>query len=106
MVNRDRTLITTPALEKRVAIDNIKGLLISGVYLSVSYWIFSVCRLKKHAYAELPPCKKHASQGKKVRTNTHNSAFPRALKGTLLFPFFRSSLCPQSTVQVSSAGNL
>ena len=46
LVNRDRTLITSPALEKRVAIDNIKGLLISGVYLSVSYWIFGACRLK------------------------------------------------------------
>ena len=61
------------------AIDNIKGLLISGVYLSVSYWIFGACRLKKHAYAELLPSGKHASQGKNVRTNTRNSAFPRAL---------------------------
>ena len=69
----------SPALEKRVAIDNIKGLLISGVYLSVSYWIFGACRLKKHAYAELLPSGKHASQGKNGRTNTHNSAFPRAL---------------------------
>ena len=39
-----------------------------------------MCRLKKHAYAELLPSEKHASQGKNVRTNTHNSAFPRALK--------------------------
>ena len=31
-VNRDRTVIMSPALEKRVAIDNIKGLLISRVY--------------------------------------------------------------------------
>ena len=38
-----------------------------------------MCRLKKHAYAELPPSEKHASQGKNVRTNTRNSAFPRAL---------------------------
>ena len=50
-----------------------------GVYLSRSYWIFSACRLKKHAYAGLPPSENHASQGKNVRTNTHNSAFPRAL---------------------------
>ena len=35
---------------------------------------------KKHAYAGLPPSEKHASQGKNVRTNTRNSAFPRALK--------------------------
>ena len=34
---------------------------------------------KKHAYAELPPSENHASQGKNVRTNTRNSAFPRAL---------------------------
>ena len=34
---------------------------------------------KKHAYAELPLSKKHASQGKNVRTITRNSAFPRAL---------------------------
>ena len=34
---------------------------------------------KKHAYAELLPSEKHASQGKNVRTNTRNSAFPRAL---------------------------
>ena len=34
---------------------------------------------KKHAYVELPPSEKHASQGKNVRTNTRNSAFPRAL---------------------------
>ena len=38
-----------------------------------------MCRLKKHAYAELLPSEKHASQGKNVRTNTRNSAFPRAL---------------------------
>ena len=38
-----------------------------------------MCRLKKHAYAELPPSEKHASQGKNMRTNTGNSAFPRAL---------------------------
>ena len=34
---------------------------------------------KKHAYARLPPSENHASQGKNVRTNTRNSAFPRAL---------------------------
>ena len=34
---------------------------------------------KKHAYAELLPSGKHASQGKNVRTNTRNSVFPRAL---------------------------
>ena len=34
---------------------------------------------KKHAYAELPPCENHASEGKNVRTNTRNSVFPRAL---------------------------
>ena len=34
---------------------------------------------KKHAYAELLPSENHASQGKNVRTNTRNSAFPRAL---------------------------
>ena len=34
---------------------------------------------KKHAYAELLPSEKQASQGKNVRTNTRNSAFPRAL---------------------------
>ena len=34
---------------------------------------------KKHAYAGLPFSENHASQGKKVRTNTRNSAFPRAL---------------------------
>ena len=38
-----------------------------------------MCRLKKHAYAELPTSEKHASKGKNVRTNTRNSAFPRAL---------------------------
>ena len=38
-----------------------------------------MCRLKKHAYAELPPSENHASQGKNERTNTRNSAFPRAL---------------------------
>ena len=38
-----------------------------------------MCRLKKHAYAGLPPSENHASQGKNVRTNTRNSAFPRAL---------------------------
>ena len=41
--------------------------------------IFSACRLKKHAYAGLPPSENHASQGKNVHTNTRNSAFPRAL---------------------------
>ena len=35
---------------------------------------------KKHAYAGLPPSENHASQGKNVRTNTRNSAFPRALR--------------------------
>ena len=35
--------------------------------------------LKKHAYAGLPPSENHASQGKNVRTNMRNSAFPRAL---------------------------
>ena len=49
------------------------------MYLSRSYWIFSACQLKKHAYAGLPPSENHASQGKNVRTNTRNSAFPRAL---------------------------
>ena len=49
------------------------------MYLSISYWNFSVCRLKKHAYAGLSPSENHASQGKNVRTNTRNSAFPRAL---------------------------
>ena len=34
---------------------------------------------KKHAYVELPPSKNCASQGKNVRTNTHNSAFQRTL---------------------------
>ena len=34
---------------------------------------------KKHAYAGLSPSENHASQGKNVRTNTRNSAFPRAL---------------------------
>ena len=38
-----------------------------------------MCQLKKHAYAGLPPSENHASQGKNVRTNTRNSAFPRAL---------------------------
>ena len=65
-------------------IDNIKGLLICGVYLSRSYWIFSACRLKKHAYAGLPPNENHASQGKNVRTNTRNSAFPSALINAVL----------------------
>ena len=55
-------------------IDNIKGLLISRCV-----FISSADRLKKHAYAELPASENHASQGKNVRTNTHNSAFPRAL---------------------------
>ena len=34
---------------------------------------------KKHTYAGLPSSENHASQGKKVHTNTRNSAFPRAL---------------------------
>ena len=34
---------------------------------------------KKHASAELPPSENHVSQGKNMRTNTCNSAFPRAL---------------------------
>ena len=38
-----------------------------------------MCRLKKHAYAELPPSENRASQGKNVCTNMRNSAFPRAL---------------------------
>ena len=38
-----------------------------------------MCRLKKHAYVGLPPSENHASQGKNVRTNTRNSAFPCAL---------------------------
>ena len=97
LVNRDRTLITSPALEKRVTIDNIKGLLISGVYLSVNNWIFSACRLKKHAYAELLPSEKHASQGKNVRTNTRNSAFPRALSLTS-FDFCISSIAACSEI--------
>ena len=35
---------------------------------------------KKHAYAELAPSENLASQGINVRTNTRNSAFPRALR--------------------------
>ena len=57
-----------------------KGLWSPGVYLSLSYWIFSACRLKKHAYAGLTPSENHASQGENLRTNTRNSAFPRALR--------------------------
>ena len=38
-----------------------------------------MCRLKKHAYAELSPGENHASQAKSLRPNTRNSAFPRAL---------------------------
>ena len=34
---------------------------------------------KKHVYTELPPSEHHVSHGKSVRTNTRNSAFPRAL---------------------------
>ena len=44
-----------------------------------------MCQLKKHAYAGLPPSENHASLGKKVRTNTRNSAFPRALVATSNF---------------------
>ena len=55
------------------------------IYLS--YWIFSACRLKKHAYAELLPSENHAPQGRNVRTNTRNSAFPRAL--VVLHLFYR-----------------
>ena len=39
-----------------------------------------MCRLKKHAYAGLPPSENHVSQGKNMHTNTRNSAFPRALE--------------------------
>ena len=76
LVNRDRRL---PRLEKCVAIDNIKGLLISRcVFISqlLDFWHMPT---KKHAYAELPPCENHASQAKSLRPNTPNSAFPRAL---------------------------
>ena len=63
------------APEKRVAIDNIKGL---SIYLSATGFLARADL--KNAYTELPPSKNHASQGKNVRTNTHNSAFPRALR--------------------------
>ena len=49
------------------------------MYLSLSNWNFGMCRLKKHAYAELPPGENHASQAKSLRPNTRNSVFPRAL---------------------------
>ena len=65
--------------EKRVAIDYIKGLLISRCLFISQLLDFSACRLKKHAYAGLPPRENHASRGKNVRTNTRNPAFPRAL---------------------------
>ena len=42
-----------------------------------------MCRLKKHAYAELPPGENHASQAKSLHPNMRNSAFPRALARAL-----------------------
>ena len=38
-----------------------------------------MCRLKEHAYAELPSGENHASQAKSLRPNTRNSVFPKAL---------------------------
>ena len=61
-----------------------------------------MCRLKKHAYAELPPSKKLASQGKNVRTNMRNSAFPRAL----MIHKFVVSLRNQINVDILLADNL
>ena len=58
---------------------NIKGLLISRCVFISQLLDFLRVPTKKHAYAGLPPSENHASQGKNVRTNTRNSAFPRAL---------------------------
>ena len=44
-----------------------------------------MCRLKKHAYAELPPGENDASHAKNLHPNMHNSAFPRALCAFVLF---------------------
>ena len=74
------------------------------MYLSISYWIFSACRLKKHAYAGLLPSKNHASLGKNVRTNTRNSAFLRALSKYVCHVLHcvtnqRKNIPPEMTIQ-------
>ena len=63
------------------------------MYLSLSYWIFGTCRLKKHAYAELLPGENNESQAKSLRANrsTRNSALLRALG---LVPGLRAHYIP------------